>query len=179
MRSLLVALMVLAQAPVPVEQEPRHTTRFLDTAMRVLEVRIPPEDTSLEHMHSHDMATVCLECAVTLTRPAGGEWSEPRRRAVASTQITEYTKQPAAHTVRNVDAALSYHLIAVENLRGAGFEIREHDLAPNAPLAPHTHAKPAVMVNVVERTWKVIQPGTPHRVVNGPQARRIVEVELR
>ena len=81
---------------VPVEQEPRHTTRFLDADMRVLEVNIPAGDTSLEHMHRHDIATVCLECAVTLTRPAGGEWSGARTRAAASAQVTSAKVKPPA-----------------------------------------------------------------------------------
>ncbi len=171
--------MVFAQGPVPVEREPRHTTRFADSAMRVLEVEIPPEDTSLEHMHSHDIATVCLECAVTLTRPAGGDWSDARRRAVGSVQITEYKAKPAAHTVRNVDAALSYHLIAVENLRGAGFTISEHDLAGNAALPGHTHKMPTVLVRAGSKTWEVVKPGVVHGVVNGNAPQKIVEIELR
>src|SRR5688500_11439288 len=111
MRFILLPLALLfVQAPVPVEQEPRHTVRFADAAMRVLEVDSPAGDTARDHMHRYDIATVCLECSPTLTRAPGEEWSGVRTRAVGSANATACTARPSSHTVRNVGKE-RYHLI--------------------------------------------------------------------
>ena len=184
-RLLLALAVLLAQAsPVPVDQEPRHKVRFADSAMRVLDVDIPPGVTTLEHMHVHDMATVCLECARTLTKPPGGEWSGVRTREVGSVNVTQYTAKPDAHTVRNIEDSTHYHLVAVENLRPGGFTIREVTLAPGERLPGHTHQRPAVLVRVgdttFERAVEIVTPGIVHGVAAGNAAPlRIVEIELK
>ena len=184
---LLALALLVAQASVPVEQEPRHTVRFADAAMRVLEVNIPAGDTTLDHMHRHDIATVCVECAPTLTRAPGEEWSAVRTRAVGSSNVTAYTARPASHTVRNVGKE-SYHLIAVENLRPgtwkgaalpgtkpsqetASFRVYQID---SAATGPHTHTAPAVVVTVATRRWSVVPAGQRHEA-----AASTVEIELR
>jgi hypothetical protein len=178
MRALLVAVMLLVQAPVPVEQEPRHKTVHADERLRVLDVTIPFGDTTLEHAHRYDLATVCVECADTQSREPGGDWGPVRTRAVGSAQITRYRDRPGAHTVRTISAG-AYHLIAVENLGAGGFTVVEHTLAPNGSLAGHTHAVPTVVVRVSPPEWEVVQPGTVHGLVNGLAPLRVVEIEVR
>jgi quercetin dioxygenase-like cupin family protein len=183
-RLLLALAMFLAQGSVPVEQEPRHTVRFADSAMRVLDVDIPPGDTTLEHRHVHDIATVCLECARTLTKAPGGEWSDVRTREVGSVNVTEYTAKPGAHTVRNIETTLHYHLVAVENLRPGGFDVREITLAPGERLPAHRHARAAVMVRTNATTFagavEIIKAGESHQSVNSGSAPvRLVEIELK
>ena len=184
-RLVLGLVVLLAQVPpVPVDQEPRHKVRFADSAMRVLDVDIPPGVTTLEHMHVHDMATVCLECARTLTKPPGGEWSGVRTREVGSVNVTQYTAKPEAHTVRNIETSAHYHLVAVENLRPGGFSVRELTLAPGESLPGHRHERPAVLVRVGNTTFEgaveIVKPGVDHGVVAGTAAPlRIVEIELK
>ena len=43
----------------------------------------------------------------------------------------------------------------------------------------YTHAAPAVMVKVRDKTWEVVKPGVVHAVANGQAAQKIVEIELR
>jgi hypothetical protein len=177
MRVLLVAL-VLLQAPVPVEQEPRHKTVYSDQHMRVLDVNIPFGDTTLEHAHRYDIATVCIECSDTQSREAGGEWGAVRKRAPGSWQVTEYARRPGAHSVRTV-AEGRYHLVAVENLGRGGFQVKEHTLAGDGLLDPHTHRVPTVVVKMPGGHWQVVRPGVAHTVVAAGEPVRVVEIEVR
>jgi quercetin dioxygenase-like cupin family protein len=186
-RILLALLVLLAQGTrtVPVEQEPRHTVKFADSVMRVLDVDIPGGDTTLEHRHVYDIATVCLECAATRTKPPGGEWSGVRTRTLGSVNVTQYRAKPDAHTVQNLEPAggAHYHLVAVENLGPGGFEIKELTLKPDEDLAPHRHARPTVVVRpgagTFERAVEIIKPGQVHAIDNGSGPMGVVEIEVR
>jgi quercetin dioxygenase-like cupin family protein len=184
LRLLLATAVLLGQASVPVEQEPRHHVRYADASMRVLEVDIPAGDTTLEHRHVHDIATVCLQCAATRTKPPGGEWSGVRTRVVGSVNVTEYTAKPDAHTVQNLETGTTrYHLVAVENLGPGGFQIREMTLAPNEDLAPHRHERPTVVVKpgavTFARAVEILKPGTLHSIDNGNAPMAVVEIEVK
>lgn len=193
-----------AQAPVPVEQEPRHKTLFLDAAMRVLEVTIPKGDTTLDHTHRLDLATVCLECTDTRSRAPGKEWGPIRSRAVGSAAVTEYAGKPDTHAVRTIGDG-RYRLIAVENQRAGGwaagaalqapatmvlqearaFRIYEVRLGPDEPQVVHVHAAPVVTVRtagrlVPDREWEVVPARRSHTLnaeSNGTAT--VVEIELR
>jgi quercetin dioxygenase-like cupin family protein len=184
-RMLLALVVLLAQGSVPVEQEPRHKVRFADAAMRVLDVDIPAGDTTLEHRHVYDIATVCLECAATRTKAPGGEWSGVRTRTLGSVNVTKYREKPDAHTVQNLEttSGVRYHLVAVENLGPGGFEIREITLKPNEDLAPHRHDRPTVLVRpgavTFDRAVEIVKPGQLHGVDNGNAPMGIVEIEVR
>ena len=183
---MLLALLVL-QAPVPVEQEPRHKVQYADAAMRVLNVDIPPGETTLEHTHRNDIATVCLECGPRRNRVPGGEWSGILTRVVGTVEVTPYTAKPGTHAVQTVGNE-HYHLIAVENLRPGTFTaapvagltpaqetgaFRIYRIGPEAS-APHTHAAPTVVVTVATRQWTRVPAGQPHTPTPAT-----VEIELR
>ena len=111
----------LAYAQVPVEQEPRHRLAFENQALRVLEPRIPAGDTTLEHLHAHDDATICIHGSQMRAKQPGGEWSTPGGVCVPGTPgVTEYTGKPRSHTVQNTGSGV-YHLTLVENLRPSGW----------------------------------------------------------
>jgi quercetin dioxygenase-like cupin family protein len=171
MRTSLIALTVLwplaihAQAPVPVDQEPRHRVVLTDSAMRVIDVNVPAGDTTLEHSHAHDIATVCIESSRTRTREPGQAWGDARPRAVGAPNLTEYAGKPGAHTLQNVGAG-PYRLIAVENRRTSGwsaappvvahattvarearaFRLYDVVLGAGATKTTHFHATPTVAI---------------------------------
>src|SRR6516225_4546966 len=106
-----------ASAQVPVEQEPRHHLSFENEFLAVLEPQIPAGDTTLEHLHAHDDATVCIHGSQVRAKQPGGEWSNPGAVCVPGTVgFTEYTGRSRSHTVQNVGSG-EYHLTLVENLR--------------------------------------------------------------
>jgi hypothetical protein len=187
-----------AQAPVPVEREPRHRTVFADAGMRVLDVTIPYGDTTLEHTHRFDLATVCVECAATRARGPGEDWGPVRSRALGSVQVTEYAGKGGTHAVTTV-AQGRYRLIAVENLRASGWSttppvagpgmavsqetraFRIYEVTPPAGApASHTHATPVVVVNPASGEWTVVPGGRAHATGAARGAgSRMVEIELR
>jgi quercetin dioxygenase-like cupin family protein len=121
MRVLRVLVLALVAVPaaaqvIPVDQEPRHRIVFADEALRVLEVRIPAGDTTLEHRHDNDLATVNLENGRTRTRNSGADWGTPRVRMPGEVTVNEYSGRPTAHVVQNIDL-IPYRLVGVENLR--------------------------------------------------------------
>jgi quercetin dioxygenase-like cupin family protein len=157
--------MVRAQSgtPIPVDQEPRHRIVFADDRLRVLEVRIPARDTSLDHRHDFDLATVNIENGPTRTWSSASGWSAVRPREVGGVNVAEYTGKASAHIVQNV-GEVAYRLTGVENLRtrdwtvhppiddpaatviseSRGFRAYQIDLT-RAYRATHTHPVPVVI----------------------------------
>ena len=135
--------------------------------LRILDVNIPPKETTLEHVHENDIATVSMGGETpTRTQSPGQAWSEPRPpRAQGQVTISDYAGQPGSHRVENLGGN-PYHLLAVENLRKSGwstgrtipvlvnavaaesraFKVYDVRLARATPQSSHTHAVPTVVV---------------------------------
>lgn len=168
--AISMALLFCASAygaePVPVEQDPHHKIVFSDPALRVLEVRVPQGEETLDHMHRYDIATVCIDCAQTRTRLPGQPYGEIRPRKAGGFLIAEYAGKPAAHAVKNVGTGL-YRLVGVENVRLSGwttatplaeqagtvlaqesraFRVYDVQVEPGKAKAQHTHTSPTVVV---------------------------------
>ena len=171
MRTSLIALAVLssctinAQAPIPVDQEPRHRVVFKDSALRVIDVNLPPGDTSLEHSHSHDIATVCIESSRTRTRVPGedlGEARSPRHRRSERDRLRR--EGGRAHPSESRHGAVPPH--RGQNRRTSGwsegppltapattlaresraFRVYDVALAPGTAPATHVHAAPTIAI---------------------------------
>ncbi|HUI82409.1 MAG TPA: hypothetical protein VLY24_31010 [Bryobacteraceae bacterium] len=201
-------LSVAAFAQVPVEQEPRHHLAFENEALRVLEPRIPAGDTTLEHLHDYDDATICIHGSSVRAKPPGGEWSNPGAVCMPGrVGVTEYTGNPRAHTVQNVGTG-EYHLTLVENLRPSGwtnyepvavmglnvvkesrsFRIYDAQLSDSS-IPAHSHKVPTVVIVVsgaVTAGQTLDQPGQSvfiaagkdHEIVAYGHA-HVVEIEVR
>jgi quercetin dioxygenase-like cupin family protein len=136
---------------VPVHEEPRHRLVFDSPVVRVLDIQIPPGDTTLFHTHSNPILYVNMSSSRMRNQNLNGEWnaspapgapsapSAPSApRIVPSTppgrmmSTTSYAERPVTHRVNNVGDAL-YRLIGIINpsagdasqAPGGGF-----DLAP-------------------------------------------------
>ncbi len=221
MRTLLVCLLTwtaaaVAQVPVdpvpvdlvPVDQEPRHHLVFSGEALRILDVRIPAGDTSLDHEHMHDNIYVCIDGSPVKAKPPGGEWSTAGPACTPGrTGAGQYTGRASAHAVQNAGSEL-YHLVLVENQRPGGWTANPADAGPGRTLARenrafqaydvaltpdavmHRHALPAVLILVSgELTaggkrldepgqWMLFAGGEAHTVA-GPPGTRAVEIEVR
>lgn len=164
---LVAGVAVVSAQVVPVEKEPHHKV-MLDTLLfRVLEITVNPGEATLDHRHEFDIATVALGSASTRTKRPGEDWSAPRTRPVASTDLVEYTGKPVVHQVDNPDKT-PYHLIAVENYRtgtwptrattsGAAttlakenrsFAVYDVTLDAANPMTAHAHERPTVAILV-------------------------------
>lgn len=199
----------LTSAQVPVEQEPRHHLAFENEFVVVLEPQIPAGDTTLEHLHAHDDATVCIHGSSVRARPPGGDWSNPGMVCVpGAVGLTEYTGKSRSHTVQNVGSGV-YHLTLAENLRPsdwtsfeaitvAGMKVvkenrafRAYDVQLSDGAIPaHSHPVPTVVIvvsgDVSAGEQRLDRPGQSVFVSAGKEHQiaakgngRVVEIEVR
>jgi quercetin dioxygenase-like cupin family protein len=130
---ITLALFISAVSPsarqsdvvVAMADEPRHPLVFESGSVRVHDVRIPPGDTSLYHVHDVPVLYVILSASPLRVQVLGKEWSSGAGAAAtaaatrpASTaparvvSTTSYAERPETHRVHNVGDAL-FHRIAI------------------------------------------------------------------
>ena len=134
-----------AEKIVPVHEEPRHRLVFDSPGTRILDINVPPGDTTLFHTHSNPILYVNMSASQMRNQTLGGEWSRPDASQGATQQpaisqppprpgrmmsTTSYAQQPLTHRVNNVGQTL-YRLIGVINYsagddstaRSLGFDV--------------------------------------------------------
>jgi quercetin dioxygenase-like cupin family protein len=153
---VLAASAAVASAQVPIEKEPHHKVLLDTLLLRILEITVAPGETTLDHRHEFDIATVALGNASTRTKRPGEDWGAPRIRPVGSADLIEYTGKPAVHQVENIDKT-PYHLIAVENYRTGTWPARTAITAPATTLAKETRSFAAYDVKLTAD-----EPATEH-----------------
>jgi hypothetical protein len=162
----LFVLTASLAAQVPVNNEPHHRTVFQNADFRILDVRVAPGESTLDHRHDHDIVTVSMNAGTPTRIIANGQTQNRPPRPLADATVAEYTGKPASHKVDNVGAA-DYQLFAVENLRdqkawstapamaalattlktdGRAMRIYDVRLATPTSQSTHTHAVPTVAV---------------------------------
>jgi len=185
---LILGMASLAAAQVPVTQEPRHRLVFENAQFRVLDVNVPPGDTTLDHLHDSDIVTVSMNGGTaTRTQAPGQPWSQARPgRPAGNAAVAEYFSKPESHRVENLGAT-PYQLFAVEN-RGRGgwstgaplsaaattlaiesraFRIYDVRLARETSQTSHVHAVPTVAVLI---NGKAMSEGSEGPKTPGPSA---------
>jgi quercetin dioxygenase-like cupin family protein len=169
---VIAAVSPSGQVPVPVTREPRHHVTFEAPEFRILDVNVPSGDTTLDHSHDFDIATVAMsDRALTRIQAPGQAWGPVRpRRPVGDVELTEYTGKPGRHLIQNVGEN-AYQLFAVENLKkgnwttgaalSAGgttlttesraFRVYDVQLVPQLTQIRHTHATSTIVVLIAGR----------------------------
>jgi len=104
-----------SQAQVPVHEEPRHHPVFQNSAVRILDVLIPPGDTTLFHIHQTPSVFIRLTSTAIGSQLQGGVASA--RKSKAGTIMFENLAAPniEIHRVWNADKD-TFQVIAVELL---------------------------------------------------------------
>ena len=188
------------QQGVPVHAEPRHHLVFEHDAAFVLDVQIPPGDTTLYHTHADPIFYVSIGASSTRSQVTGRDWVGPGTGPVRSpgwvSSNIRYADRPLTHRVNNVGDRL-FRLIAVINrghrpeadsaARAVGVapalptdleaEIDNHwfrsfrlILEPGASNGPHRHAYPVVAVQVADGSWTFHEAGAEHILDNPGEA---------
>jgi hypothetical protein len=102
-------------AQVPVSKEPRHHNIFENSHIRLLDVHIPPGDTTLIHIH----ATPSVFLILTNTVKVGSQVISEEKRAKLITTDNEniwyesFQNKPRIHRVWNSDTT-EYHVMDIE-----------------------------------------------------------------
>jgi hypothetical protein len=160
---LIITAVVTAQ--VPLSKEPRHRVTFENVQLRILDVNVPPGDTSLDHLHDRDIVTVSMTGGTdTRLQSPGQPWGPVRPpRPLGDAVVAEYTGKASSHRIENVGKS-AYQLFALENLRTSGwatsgaltapatklttesraFRIYDVRLGRDSSQTSHTHAVPTI-----------------------------------
>ena len=145
---LAVRLAVTVAAQVPMYQEPHHHLVFQDDALRIVEPRIDPGDTTLDHIHSHDGATVCISGSTMRSRVLGAEWGEIGSPcSTGRVTVTEYVGHQVTHRAQNMGDS-PFRLISIENLKDGDWSRTEPLAAPFTKLLQDTRAFRIYEVNL-------------------------------
>jgi quercetin dioxygenase-like cupin family protein len=155
-----------AGAPVPVYREPWHRLVYRNPLVRVLDVRIPPGDTSAYHVHGAPMVGVAVQDARVWYQTPG---AAPRPVAIPKPTPYVFTNWsqplPYTHRVANADRVPLHYLVAEwlgrsgaaapalpdDDTRrlieeSATVRVYRISLEPRASTWPHTHTGPGLVV---------------------------------
>jgi hypothetical protein len=163
--ALLCGTVLLAQAPVPVSDEPHHKRVMYTAHLRMFEILVPPGTTTLDHAHDRDVAVVALGDTTIRTRLVGRDWEAPRSYVPGGINLVTYTGASAAHAMENVGKT-PYRVFAVENMRDGGwtmprviaapatallqesrsFAVYDVRLTTSTPVTNHVHQQPTVVI---------------------------------
>jgi hypothetical protein len=112
-----------AQTAVPVHREVRHALVLDSLRFRVLDVQIPPRDTTHYHIHDTPILYVALVTSPTSAQILGSDWpagpASPPLGAVGNVRVdSSYLLQPVTHRVTNTGDGL-FRLLAITSSRPA------------------------------------------------------------
>ncbi len=170
----------LAQSVVPVHEEPMHRLVHEDPEFRVLDVLLPPGDTSLYHRHETPTAYVAIRTAPVNAQVFGEGWgttvatSDPGWAAGDFAMEEGFPRNPLTHRVAAV-GEVSQRLIVIPHLgpgrSGAGppslgsvgpvtqegrwFRSATKTLGPSETLEWTRHDRPVIAVHVSGGTMSV------------------------
>jgi quercetin dioxygenase-like cupin family protein len=128
--AMILCLSVVLAAQVAMHQEAHHHLVFENEFLRILEPRIDPGDTTLDHTHSHDTASVCISGSTMRNRVVGAEWGQPVVPcSPGRVTLQEDAGRPTSHRAENVGSS-PFRLVTIENLKDAGWSSAEAVAAP-------------------------------------------------
>jgi quercetin dioxygenase-like cupin family protein len=168
-RLSFVLLLVFASAlaaQAPLGNDAWHKVAFENAQMRILSVDIAPGQTTTEHRHEYDIATISMNDGTeTRTQPAGEAWTARPPRALGNVSVTDHTGKPASHRIENTGKR-NYQLFAIENRKKSGwstaaaasgigmkmlqesraFRSYEIQMTASSTQSSHTHTSPTIIV---------------------------------
>ena len=112
--SILLIVSSFVRAQVQVRNEPRHKNVLENKYFRVLDVNIPPHDTTLQHIHSTPSVILLFTNTVTAQQLKGQDWVKGQSVA-GSAFYRDFSKDTVIHKVSNWDT-VPYHVTDIELL---------------------------------------------------------------
>jgi hypothetical protein len=185
-----------AQAPVPIDQEPRHHLTFENDVVRLFDVVLPPGDVSLLHTHTRDTITVELSEDAVWSESELGERRESTSKIGRVTANTDYSENPRSHRIGN-GGKTPFHELCLEMMKAPASPSKEKQekllegdmarvskvldnryavayrirLAPGESTGRHTYRRPALMVRLPDGAFEWIEEGSDRELQNPADAR--------
>jgi quercetin dioxygenase-like cupin family protein len=169
-----MAFTALAQdAAVPVEKEPRHGTVLKNEYVQVFRVTLAPGESTGVHVHAHDDVAVRLSDATVASDTPGESAGAPQAANAGFVSSRANDGKPLTHRVRNVGAT-PFDVVDVQILKrpdgppappiaapaseNPQMRAYRYELAPGASSAPHTHARPYLLVAATGMSLRMTSP---------------------
>jgi redox-sensitive bicupin YhaK (pirin superfamily) len=119
MKALLLLLPICisctGRSQVPVSQEPLHHNVFENAWVRVLDVRIPPGDTTQFHKHETPSVFIVLNPVKTGSQVIQEEQTSTALRGDSAISFESFATTPRIHRVWNEDST-EFHVMDIELL---------------------------------------------------------------
>ena len=112
--TLLLVYSTIITAQVPVREEPRHHPVLQNKYIRLLDVWLPPGDTTLFHIHETPSLFVILSNTLTASQTKGEAWSKGQSKA-GEIWYRSFSPDTLIHRVCNVDTVV-FHVNDIEIL---------------------------------------------------------------
>ncbi len=159
--------------PVPIDEEPHHHVLLKNGFVEVIRATIPLGETTLFHIHSHDLAGFDLAKSTSTEQLPGKPEGPPSTSQAGEVWAESLVNGPYTHRVHNVGdgpvdvfaveflqqpkqpSALAAAPVAAEN-RCA--RVYNWVLAPGASSAMHTHERPYLIVAATSLHLKMTAP---------------------
>ena len=123
---LLITKISFAQ--IPVREEPRHHVAFQNQYIRLLDVRLPPHDTTLFHVHEIPSLFVVLSKTLTASQIKDSNWVNGTFTSNPGyAWYNNFKSGPLIHRVANTDT-VPFHVMDIEILSN----YNKNNLAPLA-----------------------------------------------
>lgn len=159
---------------VPVYEDPHHRQVFQSGPWRIIDVQLPPNDTTWWHTHYSPVLYLTLSSSTIEERIAfqiqGGDWigkgaQNLTPEVLTLESFTNYVRQPEAHYLQNIGDGLYRAIVVVNETTGdnaaspssAGFDSRpvltnnwfrayRIALGSNHPTESHLHRTPVAIL---------------------------------
>lgn len=183
-----------AEKIVPVFEEPRHHLVVDTPTLRILDIQIPPGDTTLFHMHNSAMIYVPISSSRTRNQNLGEDWPAPGAAPAAAPAAptparpgringgANYVEKPTTHRVNNIGTTL-FRLIGIANMtpgdatppaasstkpemENRWYRVERLVIAAGASAPVPTYA--GVVVVVMQTTGSAAVDGAVWQPLNGP-----------
>ena len=164
--ALLLVFATALAAQAPLGNDAWHKVVFENPQFRILSVDVAPGQTTTEHRHDYDIATISMNDGTeTRIQPTGEAWTARAPRVLGNISVTDHTGKPASHRVENTGKR-SYQLFAIENRKKSGwsaaaattgiatkmiqesraFRSYEIQMTQSSTQSSHTHTSPTIIV---------------------------------
>lgn len=140
MRQLLITTILLtapctlaAEDPLPVYEEPRHRLMLSSQTVQVLDLLIPPGDTTLYHLHEAPIFYITLSASTVRLQNLGGEWVEAGGRPAAQGSVRtndSYVESPITHRVNNSGMQQVRSILVLNIGEAPRYTSGEHSVLP-------------------------------------------------
>src|SRR5258705_9181570 len=114
-----VSVLSAQSAAVPANNEPHHKRLLYTNDVRMFDVTIPPGETTVDHLHEYDMATLIIGNGALRISRNGQDVAATPPNARGSVIVTEHTGAPTTYRIQNTGTT-DYHALEIENVRDDG-----------------------------------------------------------